>query len=287
MLDGTRPSGYVARPSLRKAESSWRSRGAYQKAIEVAPECYDGYRGLTSLYERQEKWEDALEWHQRAPLYQKQWAGIARAKVGEMYSKLENYVEAEKVLKAELRTDKENDIARAALETLADSYGKSRDTRSMATRIYDEILDILGDSYKGTYYNRLGNLSRSHGDNRQAAKEYRDAIAAQPHDPVLHRNLAVAYQGLKDYSQAVEELDLAVRIDGDTQKHNRQMALLRNEEANDYFARGEYRKAIQQYDVAIVHDSNDAVIHANRASAWELLQEPGGRRRPSTMRSKL
>ncbi len=283
-LDDARPSGYVALAQVyEKQNRAGEAEATYKKAIEVAPECYDGYWGLTSLYEQQGNWESALEWYKRGPMFPREWAGIARAKVGEMHAMLKNFDEAERILKAELRSDIDNNTARAALEALADRYNKNQETRGAARRVYDEVLKILGEPYRASYHNRLGNLSHFHGEYGQAAEEYRHAIAASatetaPEKAVFHRNLASVYKILKDYSQAGDELNHAFRVDGDSQQFDREMALLRNDEANDYYSRGDYRKAIETYRLAIQHDPADAVIQSNLAKAWELVvDEPGGR----------
>jgi type III secretory pathway component EscV/tetratricopeptide (TPR) repeat protein len=282
-LDGTRPSGYVALAQVyEKQNRAEEAETTYKKAIDVAPTCYDGYWGLTSLYEQQGNWQKALEWYKRGPLFPKEWAGIARAKVGEMHAILKHYDEAERILEAELRIDIDNVTARAALEALADSYNKDPETRSAARRVYGEVLEILGESYRSAYYNRLGNLSYFHAEYEQAAEEYRRAIAAAPSGitpdkAVFHRNLASVYKFLKEYSRAGDELNHAFRIDSDKQRFDREVALLRNDEANDYYTRGDYRKAIETYRLAIENDPNDAVIQSNLAKAWELLDEPGGR----------
>ena len=276
-LDETTPGGYLAvAQCYEKQNRNDKAEAAYKKATQVAPECYDAYWGLTRLYEQQQKWEHALKCYKRVPLHRKDWAGIARARVGEMHWRLQNYDEAEKILKRELRADRDNKVAKVVLESLAEDYS-SRGAKDAATEVYDEILEILGHSYRGDYHNRLGNLHYSDGENEQAAEEYRRAIAVTPDNAAFHRNLARAYIRLKDYTKAEQELKNAFQRDEDTKTFNSEMALLLNEEGNDYYVQGNYREAVERYTKAIELDPSDDVIHSNLGGAWERLEEPGKR----------
>jgi type III secretory pathway component EscV/Tfp pilus assembly protein PilF len=277
-LDDTRPAAYVAIAQVfEKQARKDEAETTYKKAIMVAPECSDAYLGLTWLYEQQEKWQDALDWYTKAPQDSKEWAAIARASVGVMHWKLRHDAEAEDILKRELRSDKNNDTAKNALQTIADEYYAERNDKVAALRMHGEILEILGDSYRGEYHNSLGNMSFFYEDYTGAAREYLAAIAASPTTAVYHRNLAKAYKELKDYMQAARELDDARKIDKDTKSFNSEMTLLLNAEANNYYTEGDYRKAIERYNKAIEFNPNDHVLYSNLAGAWEQLKEPGGR----------
>lgn len=277
-IDVDRPAGYaMLGQCYEKQRRNDQAEAAYKKAVEVAPECYDGYWGLTLLYEQQEKWQDALEWYKRAPQHRKEWARIARAKVGEMLWKLQKYDEAEQTLIRELQADKDNDSAKNILQSIADDYYQKHDNRENATRVYGEMLRVLGDSYRADYHNRLGNMKFFYGENAQAADEYRLAIAEMPQYATFHRNLAGACRNLKDYVQAARELKKALNLEADTKNYNKEMALLMNAEANDYYAQGDYAKAIELYENALKFDPGDDVIHSNLAGAWEQSREPGKR----------
>jgi tetratricopeptide (TPR) repeat protein len=276
-LDETRPAGHLAvarcyEKEARKDEAA----AAYKRAIDVAPECLDGYWGLAWLYDRQEKWQDALDVFRRAPQHPKEWAGMVQTSIGEMLARLQRYAEAEEILKRELQADKDNKVAKDVLHIIARGYSERGD-RGEAARVYGEILEILGSSYQGEYHNRLGILNDYH-DDVKAAEEYRQAIAAEPGNAVFHRNLAGAYRRLRDFQQAEQELNIARQIDEDTEKFNKEMALLRNAEGNAYFEQGKYQQAVERYGNAITKfNSEDDVLHANLGGAWEQIKEPGKR----------
>nr|AEQ20437.1 tetratricopeptide repeat domain lipoprotein [uncultured bacterium CSL12] len=277
-LDGTNPEGHVAVAACyEKSGSLDQAETGYKRAIELAPECYDGYWALTWLYEQQGRWQDALEWFDKFPLHRKEWAGIVRAKVGEMHAKLGNYREAEEILKHELRTNHKNQRAKDVLHTIAQDYYTKRGDKDAAMRVYADVLEILRDYYQGDYHNQLGKLNYYFDEYDRAAEEYRRAIAVECKNAVYHRNLATACRSLKHYSEAAHELERARAIDGSSEKFNEEMALLANAEANDCFERGDYKKAIDLYTKAIEHSPHNDVLHSNLAGAWEQVKETGGR----------
>src|SRR5262249_55909531 len=60
-LDPQRPGGRIAlAASWEKQDKLEAAAQEYEKAISNAPDCYDGYWGLTRLYEKQENWRKAL-----------------------------------------------------------------------------------------------------------------------------------------------------------------------------------------------------------------------------------
>jgi type III secretory pathway component EscV/tetratricopeptide (TPR) repeat protein len=277
-LDPSRPSAYVAlAQSFEKENRFDEAKPIYSKVIEMVPESYEGYLGLGWVAEQQGKWEEALEWYQRTPKHVKELAGLFQARVGEMVAKLKRYSEAEEIEKQLLRIDKNNETAKSVLQTIADEYYKEHDDREKAIRLYGEIFEILGNSYSADYHNRLGNVSYFYDDYKHAASEYRLAIEAYPRNAVFHRNLALAYKELKQYEQCTNELSEALRLDGETDLFNKEMALRLNAEANDYYGLGDFRKAIELYGTAIDYDPTNDVIHSNLGRGWENIKEPGTR----------
>ena len=126
----------------------------------------------------------------RLPQHRAEWTGLLRAKIGEMYAKLDRRPEAEDLLRRELAADKENYLAKDVLHTIADDYYSKLGDRAGAEQIYAAILDILGQPYAAEYHNQLGNLSYYFDEYDKSAAEYRLAIAAKPDVAIYHRNLA-------------------------------------------------------------------------------------------------
>lgn len=274
-LDGSNPAGYLALAAYHeKLGNLDDAEASYKRAIEVAPQSYDGYWGLTWFYEERGRWREALEWYEKAPQYRAEWTGLLRAKIGEMYAKLDRRPEAEDLLRRELAADKDNYSAKEFLHTIAEDYYLRLGDRASAERIYAAILDILGQPYAAEYHNRLGNLSYYFDEYDKSAAEYRLAIAAKPSVAGYHRNLATAYRALKHYDEALQELERARAIDQDVEVFAKEMAQIANDQANDCYTRGEYRRAIELYGKAIDENPADSVFHENLAQAWEQVAEP-------------
>jgi type III secretory pathway component EscV/tetratricopeptide (TPR) repeat protein len=277
-LDETRPYGHVGvGKCCEKQGRDDDAEVAYKKAIEVAPECCDGYLALTEFYENRKRLQDALAWYERAPRIIKEWTEIIDVLLAQLHWRVGNYDEAEEIMLRELRADPHNSTAKYTLQSFADDYSEKHRDKEAAMRLYGEILKILGDRYKSSYHNRLGNLSYFYEEYEQAAREYSCAIAAAPDKPIFHRNLALVYRQLGRYTEADDELKKAFDLDRDEETFNRERSLLANAEGNAYFAKSDYRRAVESYEKAIEFAPNDAVIHSNLAGAWERIKDGGAR----------
>jgi type III secretory pathway component EscV/tetratricopeptide (TPR) repeat protein len=278
-LDPTRPDGHIALAFGYEKQMRMEDAVAeYEKAIEGAPSCYDGYWALTSLYEQQGNWLEALRWYEQAPQWWKEWANLARARVGEMHWKLGELEQAETLLKKDLRDDDNNKSALDVLESIADHYCRRRQPDE-AKRVYREIFEIVGDSYKPTYHNRLGDMHYFLSESGQAAEEYRQAVAAAPNNALSYRNLAGAYRELKEFEKAKKALDAALHIDRNEKADKTERSLLLNAEGNDLYERGDYQQAQTRYAKAIEFSPRDDVLHANLGRALEQMRTPGERKK--------
>jgi Flp pilus assembly protein TadD len=94
-----------------------------------------------------------------------------------------------------------------------------------------------------------------------AIAAYREAIAAQPNDAVLHNRLGICYQRAGDAKAARAEYRRAVDLKKDY------AAAWNNLGTLDH-ARGKYKQAISAYGRAIKLDPKDAVFHKNLGTAW-------------------
>ncbi len=68
---------------------------------------------------------------------------------------------------------------------------------------YHDILSKYGPD-DWTLYNEIGSLRSALGDYVGAAESFQVALRKKPIDPVIMRNLAVAYVGAKQYASAVD-----------------------------------------------------------------------------------
>lgn len=101
-----------------------------------------------------------------------------------------------------------------------------------------------------------------------AISAYREALAAQPNDAVLHNRLGICYQRAGDAKAARAEYRRAADLKKDY------AAAWNNLGTLDH-ARGKYKKAISSYGRAIKIDPKDAVFHKNLGSAWLARGDAG------------
>jgi len=274
-MDETRLGGYISKGECYAIEGNFEQALVnFQTAIQLAPEAVDGYLKLAWLYEDRMIWEDALEWYKKCIPLRPEWEGLIRSKIGEMNLKLLKYKDAKKELIKALKIDN-NDLALKVIHDLADTYYRNLNDTEAAQNIFDDILQILGESYKARYYNRIGVMKYYFDKNVEAIEAYGKAIDIEPETAVFHSNLALAYRNLKNWDRAEEELKLAYEIDNNIDDFNKEMSILLNARGNQQYHLANYKEAIEDYQQAVEFDSSDDIIYSNLGGAWESLNETG------------
>ena len=274
-LDPSRVNGYTEKgfACLDEGENKYENaREAFQKAIEVAPESYLGYWGLGLLCERQERWAQAVDQYSQAAQRQTEFRSNFLSRIGNIQLKMEQYEQAEVNLFEAFRLEPAND---GILIDLAVDYYKNQGKYSEAVRIFEHIRKIKGESYEASYQNRLGNVYFHEGKYEVAAQHYLKAISEDDKAAVYYSNLVKALQELRDWENARELWNRAPAVVKGEKAFCRQMSLIRNDEANEQFNRGEYGISVGLYEEAITFDAEAAVIYSNLANAWERHKEAG------------
>lgn len=182
---------------------------AFQHALRVAPELFDGYWGMAILCERQGHWADAVQWYTNALPYRREWEGILREKIGTMQWKLEHYREAEEELLRALNCEIEERSIQYILDTLeicAEEYREKLGKPDAARQIYERIRSIRGTLYEADYQNYLGNLDYYADNYLVAAEYYRKAIAADLQNPIYYSNLAYALEAFSASGGGIQAL---------------------------------------------------------------------------------
>ena len=275
-LDPTAPDGYVAAAAAYEKQQRFdEATAAYLMAIEVAPEGYDSRFGLALVYEQQQQWEKALNVWQSFPQYVDEWAELARVRAGTMYTKLGDLASAERTLKGVLAVNKHNKAAKHGLEEIAGDYNTRLGNREAATRIYEELLALLGDSYRGIYIERIGYLYLNSGEIERSIKHFNDAIALNPNSAALYRSLGDVFERSRDYAQAAAQYERSHQLDGDTPKYNGRMSRLKNKEGNEAYSNGDHARAAELYELAIQYAPDDAIVLSNLGGAYERSNESG------------
>jgi flagellar biosynthesis component FlhA/lipopolysaccharide biosynthesis regulator YciM len=278
------PRAYTALAQWRREqgddEATNEAVGFCQKAITVAPQALTGYLSLANIHEEKSEWAKACNIYENIPGLNRPLGGLARASIGRMQWKLGNCEKAESLLFEELYADKEESYACRFLEEIAIDYYQNQERQDTvaAKRVFANILRILGESYRGSYHNRLGNMYYFLGEYNMAVEEYRTAIAAAPREVVYQRNLSKGYELLQDYENACHALARADEIEKDPNTHA-QMARLKNLQGNQAYGKGDYEAAKSAFKAAVEFDSSEPVYYTNVAAAWKQLKVRGQRGR--------
>ena len=265
-------AGYISKGFAYIEEGDHRyeeARTALMKAIDVAPESYNGYWGMGQLFERQENWADAAGQYALAAERQPEMQPSMQVRIGEMQWKLGKQSEAESTLLGALELDPSAD---SVVLDVVDDYLVKLDRPADARRLLESIRKIKGESYEASYRNRLGNIYYHQEDYESAASQYIRAIELDPKKPIFVTNLSGTYRLMKRWEEARQQLRKVLELDGNQQAFNRGMALIYNDEGNDYLDRQDYESAASQYLRAIELDPKEPIFFSNLAGAYKLTK---------------
>ncbi|MCW5701164.1 MAG: tetratricopeptide repeat protein [Bradyrhizobium sp.] len=141
--------------------------------------------------------------------------------------------------------------------------GRDVDARiSACTRIIDRAGGRNSTMRAGAFNNR-GIAYFSKGEFDRAIRDFNEAIAAKPNNPVLYHNRGLALYNKGDNQAAIRSYEEAISI-------HPKYAAAHNDLANVYFRMKEYDKAIGSYDSAIRLQPRDGVLYANRGNTYRM-----------------
>jgi tetratricopeptide (TPR) repeat protein/predicted RNA-binding Zn-ribbon protein involved in translation (DUF1610 family) len=226
-LEPNRLGGYIEKgfACLDEGEGSYDiGRAAFEAAIRVAPEAYDGYWGMGQLAEQLGQWPEAAKWYIQAKQRQPEFYSSFQSRIGEMYWKMEHFEKAETALLDALKHDSRND---AAVLNLADDYLKQRQPEK-ALRLFRQIREIKGETFEASYQNRVGNVYYYEKDYEKAVRHYLNAINSDDKEVVYFSNLSNAYWGLERWTDARDYLKKAYNLHGDRKEYEKQLARVYN-----------------------------------------------------------
>jgi tetratricopeptide (TPR) repeat protein len=145
-----------------------------------------------------------------------------------------------------------------------DCNGRDIDARiSACSRIIDETGGRSNSTMRAGAFNNRGIAYFSNGDFERAARDFDEAIAAKPNNPVLYHNRGMALYNKGDNEAAIRSYDEAISI-------YPKYSMAHNDRANVYFRMKEYDKAISGYDEAIRLQPRDPILYANRANTYRV-----------------
>lgn len=209
-----------------------KSQSFYQKTIELAPHCTDGYWNLAVLLaDIAGKKEEAAQLYETAivacPLFKK----TLLVEASKIYLALENLPLATSKAIEALRLDPDFDYAMNTLHDIADkvrdqSYKESGEKHSpeATIAIFKSIREIKKEGYEANFQNRVGNAYYYFEDYEKAAEHYRKAIQTNHKSAVYFDNLSGALEKLDRIEEAWEMAEKALSHDPTNPTYRKQAA---------------------------------------------------------------
>jgi tetratricopeptide (TPR) repeat protein len=246
-----------------------KARYYFEKAMDSMPDYVEAYLNMAYTFKLEEKWLSEIEWYDKCPAQIHEYKHRIHASKGEAFRKLKEFEKAEIELVNAFKFDKESIWAKAYMESLAKDCYQFNDDVDTAIKLYNIILDNIGESYKADYHNRIGNLKYYLNNFREAIEHYQIAIETSLENAVFHQNLSGAYREIKEYNKAIQEIEIAHEFDKDELLKQQKLALVFNAKGNDLFSLQEYSKAIEEYYKAVNLCPTEPVYYSNLAGAYE------------------
>jgi tetratricopeptide (TPR) repeat protein len=189
------------------------ARTAFQAAIKLVPEAFEGYWYMTTLCEREGQWEEGLQLCAQCLQLQPRLEGRFRSKRADFLRMLKKFPEAEAELELALHADKTGAEPVQAMMALADAYYQEQGDREAALRLYRLTRETRENTFDAEYENLIGNLHYYFKEYAEAAKAYQDAVAKAPKNAALYSNLALALEQMTavDRAQQFDEIINALR----------------------------------------------------------------------------
>lgn len=130
-----------------------------------------------------------------------------------------------------------------------------------ATTEFNEALESeSSDKDKAIALIYLGMISDDKSDFKKAVEYYLKALKYDNSNPIIYRNISLAYRKLKDYDKAIEYAKESLSRDGDNPDSHILIG-------NIYFEMARYKDAIQRYEVALKFAPDNAALLYNMGAA--------------------
>lgn len=205
-LDEAAAAGLDSTPGAKLLEAA---RTDFQETVRSAPEALDGYWAMSGLEMNRGDWQAALEWCERGLGCHAGWEPSLRLRRAHILRQLGRAAEALDDLSRSVDLEPYSPSAPEILADVAGSFLERSDHEAFG-RVLEVGSRLEGNGLKASFWNRIGNLHYKAADYGAAARCYREAIEATPGDDVLHSNLALALERLREPGRRLEELTEAV-----------------------------------------------------------------------------
>lgn len=243
------------------------ARVTFEHVIELAPDAYDGYWGLALLAEEADDARGAERWYRKGAKRVSSWSARFRAKAAQLAWRQGRHATAEKELFA-AAADGGDDFVLDTIERVAQELRRAGEFAD-AVVFCERIKAAVGASYEGRYEATLGDLYSAEGNYTEALKRYRAATALEPEKATHYVKVVRTLRLMRDWDGSRGLYEAAPRRVQADESFQHEVALLRNDEANQLYSAGRYREAVDLYSEAVERNPTDDVLQSNLAMAWE------------------
>ncbi|MBA3066274.1 tetratricopeptide repeat protein [bacterium] len=178
------------------------------KAVQNAPDNPLMRFTLAVFYEAEKKWHQAIE--QYKVIAELDPSSVnALIKIGEIYSGLGKYADAEKFFLDALAKEPDNFSAIAALAGIYEKQKEWEKLKDVLLKIHivkDDYPEV--EMYLGLAYLNLN-------DKEKAEEYFKRAVNINPENAPVYYSLALIYMDAKDYTKALDSLDTCEKYGGE------------------------------------------------------------------------
>jgi len=247
----------------------------YKAVLQKNPSAWMAYNNLGSIYSRQDRCEDALEFYKQAvkikPDFAEAYVGLSA-----VYYKLGRNDDAIEAAKQAIKINQNYFKACYNLGVIYDKLGRYED----AIDSYKQAIKIKPDD--DAYYN-LGIVYGKLGQHQKAIEAYWQTIRVRPDYAAAYNNLGTIYNSLNRYEDAISVFKSAIKIEPNLAETYCNLGfaygkLGRYEEAADAFEQAIKLKpdyADAYYNLGIMHYQNGRYNESIEACKNTLKIQPG------------
>jgi superkiller protein 3 len=234
---------------------------AYQKVIDLAPECFDGYWAMALLHDNQTNYDKAIEYYEICLKLRPEWSENISNTLGVLHYNANRNKKALEYYRKAIDLNPNNALYHENIGLL---YERQKDYNNSELSF---LKAIELDPKNSALLNRLANVYYDKEDFNKAIEYYQKAIdnqAVSPtQDSVYVENLALAYEKLGELESAKAAYLKATEINPSKADNFNRIGIL-------HYKQGEHEKAIEYYQKAYDIDKN-AVYIENIGLAHEGL----------------
>lgn len=224
--------------------------GYYNKAIELSPNFFEGYRRIAIAYMNVNKYDKALECYQKVIELNPDFPEIYN-NVGNTYMKKNEYYKAIEYYKKAI--EKKNDYYEA-FKNIGLAY-KNLKNYDEAIKYYKKAIEIKPDYY--TAFNNMGIVYSNMKEYDKAIECYERAVDIEPSYYFAYNNIGLAFGNKKEYDKAIEYYKKALELEPSY--------------FPSYFNTGDAYNRTKEYDKAIENYEKAVQIKSDYHSAYNNL----------------